>query len=154
LVVVENSFNTQPRNADYEGFEWFTGSHREYESAGNPGFSDFGPLPNTFAESGGQAAAVAIHFSYQGEDGDIWIQHFVSDSRVRGDGSNTSKLTEAIAHLVREVDANPGKFVDSVGLQGFRRLYDDDQSSNLMTSKRHQISHHISTIAMSLSDRK
>lgn len=149
-VIVNDSFRVQARNADYEGEEWFTGEHREYREAGRPGFSDFGPLPNSFRESGGRMAAAAIHLSYQGTDGDIWIQHFVSDSRTRDHGTSTTKIAEATAYVAQEVSAQPSKFRDSVGLRQFLQQHDDEAPASPMNSKRQQISHHVTTVASAI----
>lgn len=146
-VLVEPCFNLQPRNADYEGEEWFTSSHLDFEREGRRGFSDFGPLPNTFNEGGGQPGAVALHLSYQRPDGSIWLQHFVSDSVERGDGDASSKMSEATAKLHASYINFPQKFVESRGLLKFLQQHGDESPTSLGTSKRQQLVHHITTVA-------
>ena len=145
-VEVEQCFNPQARNADYNGSEWFTSSHLTYAKQGRPGFSDFGPLPPTFSLTGGQAAAVAIHLTYEADDRSIWIQHFVSDSILLGDGDTTSKMAEATEKVFRAVQAEPAKFTVSVGLQSFLTQHRQGTPTGLATSKRQQISHHLTTV--------
>lgn len=145
-VEVESRFNVQARNADYAGSEWFTSSHQNFHAAGLLGFSDFGPLPPTFSLTGGQAAAVAIHMSYENGDGSIWVQHFVSDSVDLGDGDASSKLAEATSKLVAAVAADPTKFVDSPGLKQYLSQDARREPTNLTMNKRQQISHHLSTV--------
>jgi hypothetical protein len=143
-VEVEGAFQEQARNADYSGSEWFSSSHLEFADDGRPGFSDFGPLPTTFSETGGPPGAVAVHLTYAAADG-LWIQHFVSDSTVRGEGDNASKIGEAVAKIAAEVDGNLGKFVQSGGLQAYLSQRVNDLTGN----KRQQITHHLATVAAS-----
>jgi hypothetical protein len=143
-VEVEAAFQEQARNADYVGAEWFSSSHLEFADEGRPGFSDFGPLPTTFSETGGPPGAVAAHLTYAAEGG-LWIQHFVSDSTVRGQGDNASKIGEAAAKIAAEVGRNPGKFVRSAGLHA----YLSQQVNDLAGNKRQQITHHLATVAAS-----
>lgn len=143
-VEVEAAFQEQARNADYIGAEWFSSSHLEFAEAQRPGFSDFGPLPTTFREGGGPPGAVAVHLTYARADG-LWIQHFVSDSTIVGEGDNVSKIGEATAKVAAEVADDPGKFVQSVGLQA----YLSQRVNNLAGNKRQQITHHLATVAES-----
>lgn len=78
--------------SDHSGQEWFTPSHREFTREGRTGYSDFGPLPPTFKKVGGQAYAVVVHLTFVAEDGDVWVEHSVSDSIGRDDGNATSKI--------------------------------------------------------------
>lgn len=146
-VEIEDSFTAQVRNADYNGEEWFTSSHLNYRQSGLPGFSDFGPLPSTFSLSGGPAAAVAIHLTYQRPaDGSLWVEHFVSDSTALGDGDRASKMGEATAKVAAAVRANPAKFVLTDGLQAFLTQDATRMPTDLGTSKRQQLAHHLATV--------
>jgi len=146
-VEVEECFNPQDRNADYSGEEWFTSSHLNYRGSGLPGFSDFGPLPPTFSLSGGQAAAVAIHLTYRNAtDGSLWVEHFVSDSTDIGDGDRASKMAEATAKVTAAVHADPAKFVRTAGLQAFLTQSANGTPTDLGTSKRQQLCHHLATV--------
>ena len=145
-VLVGHRLNVKPRNADYLGGEWFTDAHRSYTGQGRPGYSDCGPLAPTFNKSGGPASAVAIHMTYV-QDADIWVEHFVSDSVTLDDGDNASKLGEATAKLSARVDAEPSKFVRSSGLKKFLDQHAMQKPTNLPTSKRQQVMHHLHTAA-------
>ncbi len=145
-VEVAPRFNVQARNADYNGPEWLTSSHQTYLADGLPGFSDFGPLPPTFSLRGGQAAAVAIHLTYEEGDGSIWVQHFVSDSTEIGDGDVTSKMAEATKKVFDAVRADPTKFVVSPGVQAYIDQHATRRPTNLTMNKRQQISHHLATV--------
>lgn len=147
-VEVVASFNEQPRNADYGAPEWFTSSHLEFAGEGRPGFSDFGPLPRTFSLTGGPAGAVAIHLVYAAGEGSLWIQHFVSDTTDRDEGDAASKIAEAGAKVVAEVENNPQKFVDTAGLQAFLT----NQVLGLGSNKRQQLVHHLSAVAVYLGE--
>lgn len=145
-VEVQQCFNTQDRNADYSGREWFTSAHQSYAAQGLRGFSDFGPLPPTFSLTGGPAAAVAIHLTYEHPDGSAWVEHFVSDSIVLGDGDSPSKMAEATRKVFNAVQADPSKFVASPGLQSFLEQHRTGRPTGLASSKRQQISHHFATV--------
>ncbi|MEP7765024.1 sce7725 family protein [Sanguibacter sp. 25GB23B1] len=148
-VPIENQFNVQARNADYNGSEWFTSSHRLFLDAKRSGFSDFTLLPNTFSDSGGPPGAVAVHLSYIAADGSVWVQHFVSDSVDVGDGDVGSKMAEVVAKIDSEINATPGKFVSSTGLAAFSRQHANSTPTGLATSKRQQIAHHLATVGSS-----
>ena len=81
LIRLDDQFNEQPRNADYLDIpeEKFTEEHRYYKDDGYSGFSDYTTLPSSFKESGMLPYAVAIHLTYQKNDDEIFIRHFVSD---------------------------------------------------------------------------
>ncbi|WP_282945863.1 sce7725 family protein [Cellulomonas endometrii] len=145
-VLVGHRLNVQARNADYAGDEWFTDANRAYLAERRPGYSDCGPLAPDFSERGGPASAVAIHLTYV-SDGDIWVEHFVSDSVTLNDGDNTSKLAEATAKVAARVAAEPTKFVRSAGLDMFLRQHAAQKPTNLPTSKRQQLMHHLHTAA-------
>ena len=146
-VEVEECFNAQDRNADYNGAEWFTTSHLNYSGNGLPGFSDFGPLPPTFSLTGGQAAAVAIHLTYRNQaDGSLWVEHFVSDSTDLGDGDRASKTAEATAKVTSAVRADPTRFTRTAGLQAFLTQAANGTPTDLGTSKRQQLCHHLATV--------
>lgn len=147
-VHVGHRFNVKARNADYNGDEWFTDAHRTYLSEHRPGYSDFGPVATDFKLSGGEASAAAIHLTYLASDGDIWVEHFVSDNVTRGVGNATSKLGEATAKVAKRVANDPPKFVSSLGLRMFLDQDARQSPTNLGQSKRQQIMHHLHTTAI------
>lgn len=146
-VEVEHAFTVQQRNADYDGQEWFTASHREFTREGRSGYSDFGPLPPTFNKGGGQAYAVVVHLTFVADDGDVWVEHFVSDSVERDDGNAPSKLGEAVAKIAARVASEPTKFAASEGLEEFLEQHSSGEMTSLGKSKRQQIKHHLRTIS-------
>ena len=149
VVEVVSSFNSQGRNADYFGTEWFTNGHLEFTEDGRPGFSDFALLPNSFKEGGGQAAAVAVHLSYvnHSDGASIWVEHYVSDSTEIGDGDTAKKMSEAIAKIHADSSANPAKYESTIGLTKFLSQHADESPTGLATSKRQQLAHHLATVA-------
>ncbi|MBM7826313.1 sce7725 family protein [Microbacterium aurum] len=140
VVRLTDSFRRQPRNADYEGSDWFSDGHRTYGDGGRPGFGDYTVLAPTPSDpGGGPAAAVVVHASYLGSDGDLWVAHYVSDAIERGEGSAGEKLLEALDHLAVDRDL----FDSTSGMLRFDELRAVRRFTNLATNKRHQISHHI-----------
>jgi hypothetical protein len=81
-VRFDDKFKPQKRNADYVGIpeERFTEEHNYYLSDGYCGFGDYTVLQSDFSEGGRLPYAVAIHLTYEKDEEEIWIRHFVSDT--------------------------------------------------------------------------
>ncbi len=81
LIRLDDQFHEQPRNADYQDIpeEKFTEEHKYYSEEGYNGFADYVTLPSNFKESGMLPYAVAIHMTYQKNEDEIFVRHFVSD---------------------------------------------------------------------------
>jgi hypothetical protein len=82
VIRLDDSFNPQKKNADYLDIteERFTEEHRYYASDGYIGFGDYTTLISDYSEGGRLPYAVAIHITYEKNEFEIWIRHFVSDT--------------------------------------------------------------------------
>lgn len=148
-VRVSESFTAENRNADYGPPELFSEEVSAFRSRGNVGFSDFTLLPKTIPDlsKGGLASAVAIHMSFINlSTKHIWVHHYVSNTTQRNQGTIGSKFLEALAKLDGDLRLSPAKYVPSVGLGAFKTLFAMSKETNLATSKRHQITHHLETV--------
>lgn len=150
VVVVGDHFTRQARNVDYGPPDWFSNSLRTWPSSAMPGFSDYTILAPQFSEGGGQVGAVVIHSTFPDPSDDLWVQHFLSDRTLQGDGTDGEKILEAAAKLEADHVANPGKFVITPGLMAFLNTVRSSSEIGLAVSKRHQMTHHIGTIAKRL----
>ncbi len=100
LIRLDDQFHEQPRNADYQDIpeEKFTEEHKYYCEDGYNGFADYVTLPSNFKESGMLPYAVAIHMTYQKNEDEIFVRHFVSDHN--SDNTNIpGKFYEAATKL-------------------------------------------------------
>lgn len=100
LIRLDDQFHEQSRNADYQDIpeEKFTEEHKYYSEDGYNGFADYVTLPSNFKESGMLPYAVAIHMTYQKNEDEIFIRHFVSDHN--SDNTNIpGKFYEAATKL-------------------------------------------------------
>lgn len=153
VVVINDTFNAQQRNADYDGVELFTEEHLNYPTTGAPGFSDYTPMSAGFTDTtGGEAGAIALHLTYRDND-KIYVQHFVSDVRVQGTGTWATKLLESIDHIHAQRVATPNRFDHTPGIhgvKGFQEQYATRKVTNGAGYKGHQTSHHIITVTRAL----
>jgi hypothetical protein len=150
VAVVSDSFPAQARNADYAGVEWMTTDHLVYIAAGQAAFSDFTILPAAFSPTGGRPGAVAFHLTFKEVDKSFWIQHFVSDETDRDVGTPQTKLLEAIAYLEAQIAVAPNRFVTSPAIDDYRRQGATGAATNLSSSKKLQIIHHLYEVSAHL----
>ena len=146
LVHVTDSFNKQQRNADYSGTEHFTDRHKTFaENA--VGFGDYTVIGSELQTGGGPPGAVAIHITYlHPANGDLWVEHFVSDEIDRDQGDPGSKFLQAVSkfgavHPLRgtEFGTNPalGAYIGDLTTSHF---------PGLAKNKERQILHHIARV--------
>jgi hypothetical protein len=142
-VEVRDRFNSLPRNADYNGSEYFTDGHLTFRQ-GAVGYGDFSVIGSTYRESGGPAHAVAIHAIFrQNQTGQLWVEHFVSDDVDREVGSVESKYHQAAAKLVRAAARRRTEFGQNGGLAAYAADVQANYFPGLGENKRRQIRHHI-----------
>lgn len=119
IIRLDDCFRSKVRNADYslEVDEFFSEEPFFYAEEGNlDGYSDYTTLPSEYIEGGMLPYALAIHLSYQKNEEQLYVHHFVSDSNetkndIRGkfreaarkvapfyeDKTKTAAVTEIIA---------------------------------------------------------
>ena len=147
-VEVRDSFRAEVRNADYSGEEIFTTAPSLFAKEGRVGFSDYTILPGHFNPSGGPLGAAVIHLSFTDpSDDSIWVQHFVSIETRQYEGSQPSKLMEAMTKMDAQVIATPSRFVSTTGFASYQDQFFRRSPTSPTYNKRQQISHHVETIA-------
>ncbi|MFC0130960.1 hypothetical protein CR105_05250 [Massilia eurypsychrophila] len=143
IVHIVDQFNKKIRNADYAGREHFTDSHKTFSQFGT-GFGDYTITGSEVQLGGGPPGAVAIHVTYKNSsNGDIWIEHFVSDEVDVLAGSPESKFLEAVAKLAAEHSGREQEFGKNKALAAY---FDDHLIGHfpgLGKNKERQILHHI-----------
>lgn len=101
LIRMDDSFKAQQKNADYAGDidHRFTDRHSYYTDFGFAGFGDYTTLPSAFIEGGVSPSVVAIHLTYNKNSDEVWIHHFLSDPKVKGNENVQGKFFEAAVQV-------------------------------------------------------
>jgi len=105
IIRLDDHFKAQKRNSDYLVMpeEKFSEEHLFYIEDGYLGFSDYTVLVSDFTEGGAAPFAVAIHWTYQKANSEVWIRHFTSETN--DDRSNIQgKFAEAAEKAVAFFD--------------------------------------------------
>jgi hypothetical protein len=144
-VDVNDHFNHLPRNADYDGQEFFSDDHLNF-AADSVGFGDYSVIGFRFTAGGGPAHAVAIHAIYRTQSGSLWVEHFVSDDVNIEVGSVEEKYLQAATKLIAAVDERPEEFGNDAALDGYRQDVINDNFPGLAMNKRRQIHHHLARV--------
>ncbi len=151
-IMIDDKFNKLARNNDYLlcEDEFFSDDHIYYSEDGYTGFSDFSIVGQDYYESGFAPYAVAIHIVYpsEGEEKSLRIHHFVSDSNTdTSDPAN--KFYEALTKLVKW---NQEQKLNTLAIQKFNEMYEQQSYSGLGVIKRLSIMHHIEMVGTMLDE--
>lgn len=143
-VLARNGFNVADRNADYPPSELYDDLNLTYLTKEKmKGYSDFTITGTGFREGGGQAHAVAIHFTHERPSKDIGIQHFVSDTTTIPPSDPNLKIGECLKKLDRYVKANSASLGFSDAAKKFQIIYQNGTPTNLGKLKQYSIEHHL-----------
>ncbi len=143
-VMIDDKFNKLPRNSDYLDCEdeFFSDDHIYCYEDGYVGFSDYSIVGKDYSESGFAPYAVAIHIVYLAEDNTLRVHHFVSNSN--NDISDpANKFYEALTKLV---EWNKDKRLNTLAMQKFEDMYENETYPGLGVVKKLSIMHHIELI--------
>jgi hypothetical protein len=145
-IDIGDRFHGQPRNADFAANpdEFFSNDLRTWRTSSRAGFSDFTVLTPTYTEQGGQAGALAVHLTYR-DGAAMRVHHFVSDTTTRG--NDDIKWGELLRMIEDEIAATPTRYDFTDGLAAYRSQYISGNYTNLATSKRQQVVHHLQTVS-------
>jgi hypothetical protein len=141
VVRFDDKFKPQKRNADYLEIpeERFTEEHCYYEADGFVGFSDYTVLQSDFTEGGRLPYAVAIHLTYEKDEEEVWVRHFVSDTN--DDNTNIQgKFGEAVEKAVRYFERLP---YSNNSIHELSTYYREGQYPGLGILKKVSIKNHL-----------
>jgi len=141
VVDIRDDFQRRARNSDYDGIEFFTDRHLNFQNVA-AGFGDYTILGATFEPGGGQPSAVAIHATFK-ERGAVWVEHFVSDDIERDVGTVGEKFLQAARKLVARVRGAPRAFGNDEALQAYAADVAEEHFPGLPKNKERQIYHHL-----------
>ena len=149
IIRLDSGFIEQRRNVDYLNIseDKFTEEHRFYRVDGFYGLSDYTVLPKDFIDGGMLPYAVAIHMTYEKNESEIFVRHFVSDTNE--DQSNIQrKFFEAASKL-------KGFFADKVrtpAIDSLIQLLDENKYPGLGVIKKLSIRNHMELMNRILSE--
>lgn len=148
LVILEDKFNKQLRNLDYQDYEdeFFSEEHLYFKIDGYLGFSDYTIVGQEFNEGGFAPYAVAIHIVYPNDENGLHIMHFVSDSN--DDISNPAgKFFEAVTKLAHWYNTKSSdNRLNTKGMQQLLKHFENGTYPGLPTLKKLCIMHHIELV--------
>lgn len=145
-VHVTDNFNKQPRNSDYYGQEHFTDHHRLYSQFGI-GFGDYTVTGAEIQLGGGPPGAVAVHLTYKcSNDGNLWMQHFVSDDVDIGVGTTEGKFLQAVSKFAGQYHSRVAEFGTNGAINDYLQNYNNSHFPGLGKNKERQIHHHIERV--------
>lgn len=141
-VLLDDKFNKQDRNADYQKKEdeIFSEDHIYYKEEGFIGFGDYSIIGSSYFEKGFAPYAIAIHIVYLANDNILRIRHFVSDSN--DDISNPAKkFYEAVSKLNSWLKET--KSQKTLGINQLLHHYENGTYPGLGSIKKYSIMNHI-----------
>lgn len=143
LIDVRDEFNKLPRNADYDGAEFFTDRHKNIGKSFAV-IGDYTITGRVLEVGGGKPGAIAIHATYKNQKtADVWVEHFVSDDRDRDIGDAASKFLQAARKLVGQAKKRPREFGSDAALDMYAEHVENGTFSGLPKNKEYQLYHHI-----------
>lgn len=142
-VLLEDSFNKLDRNADYEEEEFFSDSIYIYQDEGYVGVGDYTILGTKYSENGGPAITAAIHLTYEEEEDEIWIKHFLSEPREKVEEDGPTLVSEALPKLVEFIEENEVALAFSNACREFKEIHESGERTSLGKIKKISIKHHI-----------
>lgn len=142
-IILEDCFNKQDRNADYEKNidEYFSENQLIYLDDDWSGFSDFSIVGDNYTESGFSPKVVAIHMVYFSDDNILRIHHFLSqnDESIENiPGKFNEALTELLSFSYFTQENNK-----SFALLQFEELKKQEKFPGLGTVKKLSVMHHL-----------
>lgn len=144
LIRLDDNFNAQKRNSDYLSMpeEKFSEEHLFFKDDGYSGFSDYTLLISEFIEGGAAPYAVAIHLTYQKENMEVWVKHFVSvtnDDRSNIQGKFAEAANKAVEFLNK-------KSIHTYASEELRKYYNSESYPGLGMVKKISIKNHLELI--------
>lgn len=143
-ILCVDRFQKRQRNVDYAEVEdeFFSSDHRNFESYGFKGFSDYSIIGDEFTDNGFAPRAVAIHIIYEYNNQVFRIRHFVSYSNDDAKDPGR-KFGEAVGQLTvwARVLSQRTRALDE-----FITLYNTEHYPGLGVVKRLSIQHHLEVV--------
>lgn len=149
VVLYDDFFKKQKRNADYPEESPFSSLHTYYnQNTHVVGFGDYTIISEEYSESGGPAYVVTIHVTYINSEkfDEAFIRHYSSKIEDDTPANPGKKFIEALEGFINDKNAGLIKFVPTMGVRQFQKIYDAKHFPGLGQVKKISIMHHIETI--------
>ena len=144
VVRLDDCFQTEQRNKDFRGKEdqRFNDNVAYYQQEHFAGFGDYTTLPGIYVKGGMLPWVVAIHMTYNKNEEEVWIHHFLSETNDNGTENIQGKFREA-AEQVRTFfeQSHPDDMTPAV--DKLHRYVLDGHYPGLGILKKLSIEHHI-----------
>lgn len=149
IIRLDDCFKERTRNVDYLNIpeEKFTEEHRFYSDDHFYGIADYTALPKDFIDGGMLPYAVAIHMTYEKNQDEIYVRHFVSDTN--DDQSNIQRKFFESTTKVKDFFADRSK---TTAINELIQLLDDGKYPGLGIIKKLSIKNHIELMNRILSE--
>lgn len=140
IIRLDNCFTEQSRNVDYLNIpeDKYTEEHKFYSDDHFYGISDYTALPKDFIDGGMLPYAVAIHMTYEKNNDEIYVRHFVSDTN--DDQSNIQKKFFEATTKLKRFFAGREK---TTAINELIQLLDEEKYPGLGIIKKLSIRNHI-----------
>lgn len=154
IVRLDDCFQQETRNRDFSGKEdqFFNDNHAYFSDEGFSGFGDFTTMPAAYSEGGMLPYVVAIHFTYNKSNDEIWIHHFLSDSNINGTENIQTKFREAAQKVIQFFDSNTKDSTRSI--KDIQKYLDDGHYPGLGMLKKLSVKHHLTLMCQFLENNK
>ncbi|MBN6527857.1 sce7725 family protein [Acinetobacter pittii] len=152
VVLYDDFFKKQKRNADYPNESPFSSLHTYYnEIIGGErvvGFGDYTIISEEYSESGGPAFVVTIHITYINSEkfNEAFIRHYSSNVEEDTPANPGKKFIEALSKFIDDKNSGLINFADTFGVREFQKIYDARHFPGLGQVKKISIVHHVETI--------
>lgn len=144
IVRLDDCFQMEQRNKDFRGKEdqRFNDNVAFYAEEDFAGFGDYTTLPGSYIKGGMLPWVVAIHMTYNKNDEEVWIHHFLSETNDNGTENIQGKFQEA-AEQVKQFFEHQYPQDMTPAVDKLHKYVVDGHYPGLGTLKKISIEHHI-----------
>ncbi|UKA24789.1 sce7725 family protein [Photobacterium damselae subsp. damselae] len=150
-VIVDSSFPSQPRNADYSRApQFFSDAHETYTAPliqHQIGFGDFLTIDDAWSTSGGPAFVIALHITYIEQlNSNMYVKHSLSTKSPNDQSDPAGKFKEALQEMINFANITPSLDQNTLGFQEYINIHTNGTYHGLGVPKKLSMMHHIETI--------
>lgn len=155
IVRLDDCFQQENRNRDFQGKEdqFFNDNHVYYKEEKFWGFGDYTTMPESYSDGGMLPYVVAIHFTYNKSEDEVWIHHFLSESNANGTENIQTKFREA-AQKVEPFFTEGHPQDRTSAIDSLKQYLDNAHYPGLGTLKKLSIIHHLTLMSRYLENSK
>ena len=148
IVRLDDCFQSEQRNKDFRGKEdqRFNDNVAYYAEDGFAGFGDYTALPGPYVRGGMLPWVVAIHMTYNKNEDEVWIHHFLSETNDNGAENIQGKFNEA-AKQVKPFFEQQYPQDMTKAIVKLHQYVEDGHYPGLGTLKKLSIEHHITLMS-------